>query len=88
MLNEKNLKNIKNILQMVQMKHLKDFENWGINKRKKETAINSLINIIQNDGEKLDYFKEWISIFTIDGHNNYYVFNYNDSDLELEDLKT
>lgn len=87
MLNEKNLKNIKNILQMVQMKHLKDFENWGINKRKKETAINSLINIIQNDGEKLDYFKEWISIFTIDGHNNYYVFNYNDSDLELEDLK-
>ena len=60
MLNEKNLKNIKNILQMVQMKHLKDFENWGINKRKKETAINSLINIIQNDGEKLDYFKEWI----------------------------
>ena len=68
--------NIRNILQLVQMKHLKCFDDWGINRRVKSEAINGLIKIIKSDSEKLEYFKHWLSTFTIDGHNNYYVFNY------------
>ncbi|MGL5330168.1 MAG: hypothetical protein ACRDD7_12935 [Peptostreptococcaceae bacterium] len=76
--------NIRQILQLVQMNHLKDFKEWGINRGKKSEAINGLISVIDNDKDKFEYFKEWLSTFTIDGYNQYYVFNYSNEILPDE----
>jgi hypothetical protein len=66
------------------MNHLNYFSDWNITRKSKLECVDSLLNVINDDENKLEELKQWLSTFTIDGRNNYYIFNYKEKEEDID----
>lgn len=64
------------LINFAQMKHLDYFKELGIKRKRKVDTIEALLEYVNLNEDMMDDFKDWLKTLTMDGYNNYYVFDF------------